>query len=519
MFAPLIAKTQKAEASPTGTLASQRSTLVARPFLGGAVEQANILPRRVGNQAMLRLLAQRATSLTGYELHHNNGQQADHASLSTREAPGVSWDFGKSPIFPPGRPSGHQPGPTLTALPVTGIIEPKLAVGRVDDPLEHEADRIADQVMRIPAPELSITAAQPQLSRKCAACNQEEEGAHTLRRKSAGSPDAAAAEIPGIVHEVLRSPGQPLDATTRAFFEPRFRHDFSQVRVHTDVRAAESTRAINALAYTAGHNVVFGLGNYAPETSTGQRLLAHELTHVVQQRGATAGGEATLTIAASVDRFEQDADRAANAVTAGEAGVGGTPIPGITKFPSYAKPALVVQRKQCNRADDQIVTGPLPTQLPAITCAPTPATLQEVRAVPGVPSTIMGVTERAVTTDQLTFTEPRSPPAPGSTCNAQVKHYAEIKFTQSIFTKEGTFDDGTEKTPPGRACPQGQVIAKRMLVTPDGAKKLKQAEAEHCEDGKLAFALSWGKFNQASKDLEGDYCAAGVPATGSEFDM
>ena len=69
---------------------------------------------------------------------------------------------------------------------------------------------------------------------------------------------------PSIIHDVLRAPGQPLDATTRAFMEPRFGHDFSRVRVHSDAKAAESARAVNALAYTVGQDVVFGVGQYAP---------------------------------------------------------------------------------------------------------------------------------------------------------------------------------------------------------------------------------------------------------------
>jgi len=89
--------------------------------------------------------------------------------------------------------------------------------------------------------------------------------------------------VPPIVHEVLRSPGQPLDAQTRTFMEPRFGHDFSHVRVHSDAKAADSARAVNALAYTVGQDVVFGDRQYAPETYEGKRLLAHELTHVVQQ--------------------------------------------------------------------------------------------------------------------------------------------------------------------------------------------------------------------------------------------
>ncbi len=94
--------------------------------------------------------------------------------------------------------------------------------------------------------------------------------------------------VPPIVHEVLRSPGQPLDPATRAFMEPRFGHDFGPVRVHTDARAAQSAQSVNALAYTVGRDVVFDAGQYAPHTREGKSLMAHELTHVVQQRDAPA---------------------------------------------------------------------------------------------------------------------------------------------------------------------------------------------------------------------------------------
>jgi hypothetical protein len=89
--------------------------------------------------------------------------------------------------------------------------------------------------------------------------------------------------VPPIVHEVLRSSGQPLDVTTRSFMESRFGYDFSRVRVHTDAKAAESARAVSALAYTVGQDIVFGADQYPSRANAGQRLLAHELTHVVQQ--------------------------------------------------------------------------------------------------------------------------------------------------------------------------------------------------------------------------------------------
>ncbi len=112
---------------------------------------------------------------------------------------------------------------------------------------------------------------------------QSQIAAGLLQRLSTNANEHEPETVPPIVHEVLRSPGKPLDQDTRAFFEPRFGHDFSHVRVHHDTQAAESARAVDALAYTVGRNIVFAPGQYTPETSDGKRLLSHELTHVVQQ--------------------------------------------------------------------------------------------------------------------------------------------------------------------------------------------------------------------------------------------
>lgn len=112
----------------------------------------------------------------------------------------------------------------------------------------------------------------------------DEEGSlfnNELQRKAIN--EAAVTHVPPIVHEVLQSPGQPLDAETRAFFEPRFGHDFSSVRVHTDAKAAESARAVNARAYAMGQDMVFAKQQFAPGVVQGDQLIAHELTHVVQQ--------------------------------------------------------------------------------------------------------------------------------------------------------------------------------------------------------------------------------------------
>jgi hypothetical protein len=140
-----------------------------------------------------------------------------------------------------------------------------------------------------------------------------------LQRASiASSGRGIEGEVPPIVHDVLRSPGQPLDSATRAFMEPRFGHDFSQVRVHTDANAAESSRAVNALAYMVGQDVMFGAGQYAPGTPAGNKILAHELTHVVQQ--AAAGNPVSQPVRAisnTSDAAEVEADFVANQIMNG----------------------------------------------------------------------------------------------------------------------------------------------------------------------------------------------------------
>ena len=111
---------------------------------------------------------------------------------------------------------------------------------------------------------------------------KEKKDEETLSRKES-APGASVGAVPPVVHGVLKSPGQSLDGATQNFFAARLGHDFRHVRVHTDRRAADSARAVNALAYTVGRDIVFGAGQFRPDTSAGKRLLAHELTHVLQQ--------------------------------------------------------------------------------------------------------------------------------------------------------------------------------------------------------------------------------------------
>ena len=161
-----------------------------------------------------------------------------------------------------------------------------------DKPTEAEKEPEAQRVMRKEKPEGSEDEEEPKaeadqddpnVQRKCAECAQEDEEKVSRVESGDVSPDE---DVSGAVNGGLLSGGQALDAETRGFMEPRFGHDFSQVRIHTDSKASDSTEAVSARAYTVGTDIAFRSGEYNPGSSQGKQLLAHELTHVVQQGGA-----------------------------------------------------------------------------------------------------------------------------------------------------------------------------------------------------------------------------------------
>jgi len=177
-------------------------------------------------------------------------------------------------------------------------IQAKLMIGQPNDKYEQEADRVADQVMRMSDADVAQRdesgAVQPmQIQRMCSECEEEQ----SLQRQpeKEEEEELQAKEIPGQTPKIapnlesrinsLKGGGQPLDPATRSFFEPRFGHDFSNVRVHTDSNAADTSKSINARAFTLENHVVMGAGEYQPGSQSSQRLLGHELTHIIQQKG------------------------------------------------------------------------------------------------------------------------------------------------------------------------------------------------------------------------------------------
>jgi hypothetical protein len=149
-------------------------------------------------------------------------------------------------------------------------LQRKLTIGASNDPLELEADRVADQVMAAPAHSAVSSAASSRIQRY------------------AGQAIDGSESAPASVDRVLASSGRPLEPALQQDMGQRFGHDFSQVRVHIGATAEQSAQDVNANAYTVGNNIVFGTGQYAPETQQGRRLVAHELTHVIQQSGTNS---------------------------------------------------------------------------------------------------------------------------------------------------------------------------------------------------------------------------------------
>lgn len=184
-----------------------------------------------------------------------------------------------------------------------------LRVSQPTDAAEIEADQIADRVMRMAVrdakPKSNLSHTPNSIQRKCDSC-MDEEDKETISRKPLPSRAAVPAQSPEHVRSAIGSTGWPLDAGTRNFFEPRLGYDLGRVRIHTGSTAAQSARMVVARAYTLGNDIVFGSGEYSPETERGRTLLAHELAHTTQQTDRSTAIKRTPTFGTSTDRIHDD---------------------------------------------------------------------------------------------------------------------------------------------------------------------------------------------------------------------
>lgn len=230
---------------------SAKPKISGRGYIGQSHEgKSNLhLQRTIGNQAVQRMM-------------HTHTEELN-VGLTGIPLPHFGHDFARIPV----------------STSKVGTLQTKLAISKPGDEYEQEADRVAEHVMRMPEPKTQLACS---CGGRCPRCQQGE----VLRRKTAPAAEG------GDRWNALRQPeaklnavsgGQPLTNEQRAYFEPRFGVDFSNVRVHTDGSADTAARAIGAYAYTRGSDIVFREGQYRPHTHAGSQLLAHELTHVVQQ--------------------------------------------------------------------------------------------------------------------------------------------------------------------------------------------------------------------------------------------
>ena len=182
---------------------------------------------------------------------------------------------------------GHNFGEIPVHAPTAKAIQTKPVIDGPGDGSEQEADRVSEQIVRTPEPRVQRKCARGGAhgsEGECEACGKKHQSLQRVSVDAAGP--VAGGFAPPVVDDVLRSPARPLAPQTRALMEAHFGHDFSQVRIHADTGASHAADAVQAQAFTYGSDIVFGSGKFAPSTQAGLRLLAHELTHVVQQGAA-----------------------------------------------------------------------------------------------------------------------------------------------------------------------------------------------------------------------------------------
>ncbi|MCP4256661.1 MAG: DUF4157 domain-containing protein [Planctomycetes bacterium] len=241
--------------------------------------------------------------------------------------------------------------------------------------------------------------------------------------------------------------GQALPRDTRTFFESRMGRDFGGVRIHTDNKAADTAQSVRAKAFTLGNNIVFDTSQYSPNNQKGKKLLAHELTHVVQQAGgmSSAGSGNGRSIVMS------------------------------------ASSALTLMRDK----KAKIPVSPLK-------CEPEPKTLDEVSKIVGSTDT-MGYTKAAPIHLELEIKSEEGK------CKLTITAEPRLSFKHLVYTKAGDYKMGTV-TIPFKPC-KGKVGDLYFRITPKMADKIKQGEIEHCRDNKLAFALSYERYVKAVKKV------------------
>ena len=289
-------------------------------------------------------------------------------------------------------------------------LQTKLKVNDPGDVYEQEADRIADQVMAAPAHSV-VSGAPPRIQRFSGQSNEQ--------------VDAA----PASVNQALASRGRPLEPALRQDMEQRFGHDFSSVRVHTGAQAHDSARSLRALAYTVGNDVVFGTGQYASDTRAGRSLIAHELTHVVQQGGGDGPGHAHRMVQRQPDPAQQKEDEHEK-----DFGSVGPPQPAPAELPGFGDVA------------------------PDAACPPLPTNLGRLAPKPPCPTA-----DADITGERFTFCRASDVFSPGSE-RPRLITWARSQPATSTFVVHGyaSESDGTPAQNVNVSCHRAKRVAREL---------------------------------------------------------
>jgi hypothetical protein len=426
----------------------------------------------------------------------------------------------------------------------------ELRIGEASDSFEQEADRMADEVMSGSRGKSSWSfsgmAVNAPLQRKCdcggsgecEACSEKK----TLQRKSSGEAQAGETKdgvAPPIVHEVLQSSGEPLDPGLRSRMENRFGASFAHIRIHANSKAAESARSVNALAYTVGEHIAFASGRYAPQTTEGARLLAHELAHTVQQRNVRPRNTSFSEVRVGHDAAaEQEAHQAANTgaaakrvatrpdqvgrlarQSAGEAmpvpspkvetddpfkDIGHSRAYGRGKFnaPStwgWSSPETNNLYHQCNIA-------PLEREKFKQFVKSLPPSPTHGREKPPKAEEVLGFVSYNPNNAKAPVIDTTAVQEDGKTVYKLKPTHAEMPPMRSAYTQAGRYVEGfqqdiTDECKDIRIRQGTSKFPLNWIITEAGAQKIKEGEQEHCNDIRAAFDLTLGLYASAINNL------------------
>jgi hypothetical protein len=294
--------------------------------------------------------------------------------------------------------------------------------------------------------------------------------------------------------------GHTLDSGVRGRMEAAFSRDFSRIRVHTDVKASGLCTTLSARAFAVGSDLAFAAGEYQPGTLLGDALIAHELAHSIQQGVSGSPSTPSQETEMKSASLEEEADSSALSAIVSLYGRSKAAVRDVAKnaMPRL-RSGLSIQRCTCEPANYPLPKGLLPLELPKFDCvSPQALTLGEVRTL--CKGGALGCTKPAAVAFGV-----KTQGKVGGSCEAVLSKVPAFGLAKFAYVKANTYGLGAHERGVGPC--KGKTLVSKVEITDKMAEKLREGEIEHCTDTRRAFALTWGKYAKAIKELEGGYCA------------